>query len=92
VAKRSARLNELRKIIAPLKADRLKHHEIIHRLKFEEIIAENSDMAWVAREKAEAELSRELFYGCLCELRERIHAELRLEPSTNVCDRLVADM
>jgi type I restriction enzyme M protein len=38
-AKRVARLNELRKKIAPLKADRLKHHEAIHRLIFEEVIA-----------------------------------------------------
>jgi type I restriction enzyme M protein len=57
VAKRSARLNELKKKIAPLKADRLKHHEIIHRLKFEEVIADDPEKARTAREKAEAELA-----------------------------------
>ncbi len=36
---RTARLADLQKQIAPLKADRLKHHELIHRLKFEEIVA-----------------------------------------------------
>src|SRR6202521_1654356 len=34
--KRSVRLTELKKTIAPLKADRLKYNEIIHRLTFEE--------------------------------------------------------
>ena len=57
VAKRSARLTELKKKIAPLKADRLKHHETIHRLKFEEVIADDSDKARATREKAEAELA-----------------------------------
>jgi type I restriction enzyme M protein len=57
VSKRSARLNELKKKIAPLKADRLKHHEIIDRLKFEEVIAEDAEKARTAREKAEAGLS-----------------------------------
>jgi type I restriction enzyme M protein len=57
VAKRSARLNELRKKIAPLKADRLKHHEIIHRLKFEEVVAGDPEKARTTREKAEAELT-----------------------------------
>jgi type I restriction enzyme M protein len=33
VARRSARLNELKKTIAPLKKDQLKHYEAIHRLK-----------------------------------------------------------
>src|SRR5437867_3209452 len=36
---RDARLAELQKQIAPLKADRLTHHEVIHRLKFEEVVA-----------------------------------------------------
>ncbi len=56
--KRTQRLAELQKQIAPLKTDRLEHHEIIHRLKFEEVVASdgNADKARVAREKAEAEL------------------------------------
>ena len=57
--KRDARLAELQAKIAPLKADRLEHHAIIHRLKFEEVGARNPDPAQAAREKAEAEL-REL--------------------------------
>ena len=57
LAKRSARLTELKKTIAPFKTDRLKHHEIIHRLKFEEIIADEPEKARTLREKAEAELS-----------------------------------
>ena len=48
--KRSARLAELQKKIAPLKTDRLAHHEIIHRLKFEEVVAKNTDKARTARE------------------------------------------
>ena len=58
--KRAQRLATLQKQIAPLKADRLKHHEIIHRLKFEEVIANdgNADAARAARERAEAELTR----------------------------------
>jgi type I restriction enzyme M protein len=57
--KRAQRLAELQKQIAPLKADRLKHHEIIHRLKFEEVIANDggANAARAAREKAEAELA-----------------------------------
>ena len=56
--KRDARLAELQKQIAPLKTDRLKHHAIIHRLKFEEVVATNDgDKARTAREKAEAELA-----------------------------------
>ena len=56
--KRDARLADLQKQIAPLKADRLKHHAIIHRLKFEEVVAKNDgDKARTAREKAEAELA-----------------------------------
>jgi type I restriction enzyme M protein len=55
ITKRSARLEHLKKEIAPLKADRLKRHEIIHRLQFEEIIAADSVKAKAAREEAEAE-------------------------------------
>jgi len=57
VVKRSERLNELKNKIAPFKADRLKHHETIHRLKFEEVIAREPDKARTAREKAEIELA-----------------------------------
>jgi type I restriction enzyme M protein len=57
VAKRSTRLAELERTIAPLKEDRLKHHEIIHRLKFEEVIAEDSEKARASCEKAEGELA-----------------------------------
>jgi type I restriction enzyme M protein len=57
VDKRSARLNELKKKVAPLKADRLKHHETIHRLKFDEVIADEPENARAAREKAEMELA-----------------------------------
>ncbi|MFA6444999.1 MAG: N-6 DNA methylase, partial [Sterolibacterium sp.] len=57
--KRAQRLAALQKQIAPLKTDRLKHHEIIHRLKFEEVIANDgkADAARAAREQAEAELA-----------------------------------
>jgi type I restriction enzyme M protein len=56
---RDTRLTKLKELIAPLKRDRLEHHEIIHRLKFEEVIAEDglADAARNAREKAEAELA-----------------------------------
>jgi type I restriction enzyme M protein len=62
---RATRLEKLQKQIAPLKQDRLKHHAIIHRLKFEEVIASGSaesplsaaDVARAAREQAEAELA-----------------------------------
>jgi type I restriction enzyme M protein len=57
IAKRSARMSELKKTIAPLKADRLKHHEIIHRLKFEEVVADDPEKAKTARETAESELA-----------------------------------
>jgi type I restriction enzyme M protein len=57
VAKRSARLTELKKKIAPLKVDLLKHHETIHRLKFEEVVANDPEKAKMTREKAEAELA-----------------------------------
>ena len=54
--KRDMRLATLQKQIAPLKQDRLAHHEIIHRLKFEEVVAKDADAARGAREQAEAEL------------------------------------
>jgi type I restriction enzyme M protein len=57
--KRTARLTVLRKKLAPLKEDRLEHHAIIHRLKFEEVIASDGDgdKARDVREKAETELA-----------------------------------
>lgn len=55
--KRVQRLAELQKQIAPLKKDRLEHHAIIHRLKFEEVVSKTSDGARAAREKAETELA-----------------------------------
>lgn len=56
--KRTQRLAELQKQIAPLKADRLKHHEIIHRLKFESVIAseKSAALSGEALAKAETEL------------------------------------
>jgi type I restriction enzyme M protein len=57
VGKRSARLVELKSTITPLKAERIKRHEIIHRLKFEEIVAEDPEKARTSREKAESELA-----------------------------------
>ena len=38
---RTARLAELQKQIAPLKKERLDHHALIHRLKFEEVVAQS---------------------------------------------------
>jgi|CXWL01.1.fsa_nt_gi type I restriction enzyme M protein len=57
--KRAQRLAKLQEQIAPLKVDRLKHHEIIHRLKFEEVVATDGgvDAARAAREEAQAELA-----------------------------------
>jgi type I restriction enzyme M protein len=55
--KRAQRLANLQKQIAPLKTDRLEHHAIIHRLKFEEVVSKTADKARAAREKAEAELA-----------------------------------
>ena len=55
--KRAQRLADLQKQIAPLKKDRLEHHAIIHRLKFEEVVSKTPDKARDAREKAEAELA-----------------------------------
>ena len=57
VSKREKRLAELKKQIAPLKANRLEHHQIIHRLKFEEVVARDPEKAREVREKAEAELA-----------------------------------
>src|SRR6266567_3285946 len=55
--KRTQRLADLQNQIAPLKKDRLEHHAIIHRLKFEEVVAKTPEKARAAREKAEAELA-----------------------------------
>jgi type I restriction enzyme M protein len=56
--KRDARLADLLAQIAPLRKERLKHHELIHRLKFEEVVTQNDgDKARTAREKAESELA-----------------------------------
>lgn len=57
LAKRDTRLAELKKAIAPLKAERLKHQEITHRLRFEEVVADDPENARISREKAEAKLS-----------------------------------
>jgi uncharacterized protein involved in exopolysaccharide biosynthesis len=43
--------------VVPLKVDRLQHHEIIHRLKFEEVISEDFEKAGAVREQAEAKLA-----------------------------------
>jgi type I restriction enzyme M protein len=55
--KRAQRLADLQGQISPLKKDRLEHHAIIHRLKFEEVVSKTPDTARVAREKAEIELA-----------------------------------
>jgi len=55
--KREARLLELDNRVSPLKADRLQHDAIIHRLKFEEVVSNDFDKARAAREKAETELA-----------------------------------
>ncbi len=56
--KRAVRLAKLRDQIAPLKKERLQHHALIHRLKFEEAVAHNDgDKARKAREKAEYKLA-----------------------------------
>lgn len=55
--RRDQRLADLQKQITPLKKDRLEHHAIIHRLKFEEVVSKAADEARAAREKAEAELA-----------------------------------
>ncbi len=56
-AAREKRLGELRKLVEPLKKDRLEHQATIHRLKFEEVVAEDADAARQAREQAEVELA-----------------------------------
>jgi type I restriction enzyme M protein len=66
--KRTQRLADLQKQVAPLKADRMQHHATIHRLRFEEVIADGrasrrkpdvtaEEEARLAREQAEAELA-----------------------------------
>jgi type I restriction enzyme M protein len=55
--KRAQRLADLQKQIAPLKKDRLEHHAVIHRLRFEEVVSKTAEKARIAREKAEAELA-----------------------------------
>lgn len=57
--KRTQRMASLKEKLDPLKSDRLKHHGIIHRLKFEETIADDgkAEKARAAREKAEQELA-----------------------------------
>ena len=57
MTKRAKRLAELKRQIMPIKADRLEHQQLIHRLKFEEVVADNADKARLTREKAEAELA-----------------------------------
>lgn len=47
--KRTQRLADLQKQIGPLKKDRLEHHAIIHRLKFEEVIAHGAPVSDPAR-------------------------------------------
>jgi type I restriction enzyme M protein len=55
--KRAQRLADLQKKIAPLKKNRLEHHAIIHRLKFEQVVSKTADKARAAHEKAEVELA-----------------------------------
>lgn len=55
--KRTQRLADLQKQVSPLKKDRLDHHAIIHRLKFEEVVSQGPDEARTTREKAESELA-----------------------------------
>jgi type I restriction enzyme M protein len=55
--KRTQRLAELLKRIAPLKEDRLAHHATVHRLTFEEVVSTDPDKARAAREKADVELA-----------------------------------
>src|SRR5260370_11337514 len=55
--KRAQRLAKVQKQIAPLKADRMHHHATIHRLKFQEVIADDgkAEQARLTREQAETE-------------------------------------
>jgi type I restriction enzyme M protein len=56
--KRTQRLVDLQKQIAPLKTSRVEHHATIHRLRFEEVICQEPEaQARESREKAEAELA-----------------------------------
>ena len=75
--KRDARLAKLQEEIAPLKSDRLKHHAIIHRLKFEEVVAgsprpSDGRGAWGEGEADKARTAREEAETELAELNERI--------------------
>jgi type I restriction enzyme M protein len=54
---RSVRIAKLKTTIEPLKADRIAHQAAVHRLKFEEVVADYSDNARTMRERAEVELS-----------------------------------
>ena len=69
--KRTQRLADLQNRIAPLKKDRLEHHAIIHRLKFEEVVSKTADKAREAREKAEAELAE--LQSCMTPLQTEIN-------------------
>ena len=57
--KRTQRLAALGKKIAPLKVERLAHHALIHRLRFEEVVAHDAvaEKARADRELAEVELA-----------------------------------
>jgi type I restriction enzyme M protein len=70
-AGRTMRTAELKKAIAPLKTDRLKHYELIHRLTFEEVIADDPAKAKTSREKAEAELFE--LQACVAPLQAEIN-------------------
>jgi hypothetical protein len=54
---RAHRLEELRRQIEPLKAERLVHLSAIHRLRYEEAIADDPVAARIARSAAEHELA-----------------------------------
>jgi len=69
--KRAQRLADLQKQIAPLKSDRLQHHAIIHRLKFEEVVSKTPDKARTTREKAETELAE--LQSCMTPLQTEIN-------------------
>jgi AcrR family transcriptional regulator len=57
--KRAQRLADLQKQIAPLKKDRLEHHAIIHRLKFEEVVSKTTDKARAAENRGGPEVPSE---------------------------------
>ena len=54
---RNARLSDLESQVGPLKAERAQHQATIHRLKFEEVLADDPDGARTIREAAEQELA-----------------------------------